>query len=191
MAHRFNPAHRHRLNSEERRRFLPPEKVLQEAGIKPGDKVIDIGAGTGFFALPAAHLTGKNGRVVAVDVSEEMLDELNKNVPDELKDVVEGVQGEAENLPFEDEHFDVAILANLLHESEDPARILLEAARVLKKDGRVIVVEWQKKQTLHGPPMDERLDLDEIKQMMSDAGLIVDKVSELEYHVLVRGKKRG
>lgn len=191
MAHRFNPSHKHRLNSEERRKILPPEAILQKTGLKAGEKVVDIGAGIGYFAIPAARTVGLNGRLVAVDVSEEMLTELKSSVPDELRSVVETVAGEAENLPLESEQFDVAILANVLHESEQPDRVASEAVRVLKNGGRLAVVEWQKKETPHGPPLDERLSVEEIKEMLNKAGAEVTAVDELRFHVFISGRKQG
>ena len=57
--------------------MLPPEKVLLLTGLKEGDIFLDIGAGIGYFAIPAAEITGESGKVIAADISPEMLDELN------------------------------------------------------------------------------------------------------------------
>ena len=77
MSHKFNPASMHKLDNSGRREMLPPEKVLLLTGLKEGDIFLDIGAGIGYFAIPAAEITGESGKVIAADISPEMLDELN------------------------------------------------------------------------------------------------------------------
>ncbi|MCL6442672.1 MAG: class I SAM-dependent methyltransferase [Alicyclobacillus sp.] len=71
MGHRFNPAHVDRLLGDERRKLLPPERVLSELDIRMDSTMADIGCGPGYFTLPAAEATTAN--VYGVDVSPEML----------------------------------------------------------------------------------------------------------------------
>ena len=72
----FDPSRRHRLSSSERRRRLPPEKILAEIGLGPGDTFVDIGCGTGFFTLPAAMRVGPSGKAIGLDISPEMIADL-------------------------------------------------------------------------------------------------------------------
>ncbi|RUM88282.1 MAG: methyltransferase, partial [Thermodesulfatator sp.] len=62
MAHRFDPRKKHKLESEERRRLLPPEAVLELLELTPGETLVDLGCGPGYFALPAAERLGPKGR---------------------------------------------------------------------------------------------------------------------------------
>ena len=64
---RFNSSLANRLDDPDRLLWLPPHEVIAALGIQPGDVVADIGAGTGYFALPLARAVGPKGKVCAVD----------------------------------------------------------------------------------------------------------------------------
>ena len=76
MMHRFDPKNLARLDSPERRALLPPEKTLHTIGLKEGETLLDIGAGIGYFSIPALDIVGPAGSVIAADLSSEMLAEL-------------------------------------------------------------------------------------------------------------------
>lgn len=71
MDKRFNPEHAAKLDNPERRKALPPETILTLLDIQTGDTVLDLGAGTGYFTLPASKLCRE---VIALDVEPQMLD---------------------------------------------------------------------------------------------------------------------
>ncbi len=79
MPHKFDPARLARLMSDERRRELPPDRILLRAGLGAGQTLVDIGCGPGFFVLPAARIVGPRGRVIGLDTSPVMVAELRKN----------------------------------------------------------------------------------------------------------------
>jgi precorrin-6B methylase 2 len=74
MPHKFNPHNMKKL--EERKKILPPGKVLMELALSRGDVMVDVGAGSGYFSIPASEIVGEKGRVIAVDNSKEMIQEL-------------------------------------------------------------------------------------------------------------------
>jgi ubiquinone/menaquinone biosynthesis C-methylase UbiE len=61
---------------KERRAWQNPENILLSIGLKPGSTFIDLGCGDGFFAVPAANIVGRNGRVYALDMNSEAIDRL-------------------------------------------------------------------------------------------------------------------
>jgi predicted methyltransferase len=71
----FNPREAHRLEDPERRLCMPPADVLAALNIRAGIRVADIGAGTGYFGIPIAQSVGPGGKVFAIDVQLEMLNE--------------------------------------------------------------------------------------------------------------------
>ena len=75
MTHKFDAKNRHKLDNPKRREMLPPEKTLIRLGLKQGDIVADIGCGIGYFTIPAANIVGDSGKVFAMDISPEMLEE--------------------------------------------------------------------------------------------------------------------
>src|SRR5512140_1649839 len=74
---RFDPAKADRLDDPERANALPPQTILSTIGVTPSMRVADVGAGTGFFAIPFARIAES---VEAIDVEPQMLDRLRKRV---------------------------------------------------------------------------------------------------------------
>ena len=73
MTHKFNIDNKHKLDSPKWRELLPPSETLKKLELYDGAIAADIGCGIGYFTLPAAELVGSQGRVYALDVSEEIL----------------------------------------------------------------------------------------------------------------------
>jgi len=189
MAHKFDPRHKGRLDSPERRKRLNPERVLSLLPLEPEQVVADIGCGPGFFTLPLAHrLT--NGQVVALDISEEMLATVREKVASAGVGNVElRASGEA-NFPVPPASLDGAFLAFVLHELEQKTTFLEQVNESLKPGGWLAVLEWYKKQTGHGPPPHERLALEEVQALAAGAGFTVTREQELnEDHYLVLLKR--
>ncbi|MBN1534583.1 MAG: methyltransferase domain-containing protein [Spirochaetes bacterium] len=166
MAHRFNPEHFTRLDNPERRRTLPPEEILRLAGLRAGDRMIDIGAGSGYFAIPAAGIAGDGGSVTAVDVSEAMLTILRERVESAGVRNVDIVLSTEYGLDVPSESHDLALLCTVLHEVDDRERFLREARRVLRPGGRIAVVEWRREPMEAGPPLEHRIGVDETMAAM-------------------------
>src|SRR5579883_2360045 len=101
----FRHAHAHKLDDPERERWLPTADVVQQLGLQPGMHVADIGAGTGYFAIPMARAVSPGGRVFAVDVQPEMLDLLRARLEPSLPVVL--VEGEATRTTLTDHSVDL------------------------------------------------------------------------------------
>ena len=109
------------------------------ASLKEGETVIDLGSGGGFDAFLAAKKVGPTGRVIGVDMTQEMIDLACKNAQKRKTTNVEFRLGEIENLPVENETVDVIISNCVVNLSVDKAKVFKEAARVLKSGGRVAI----------------------------------------------------
>ncbi|NYT00729.1 MAG: class I SAM-dependent methyltransferase [Methanocellales archaeon] len=158
MAHRFEGDF-NKLDNKRRREILPPENILREIGVKQGDVLIDFGCGIGYFTTPALDFVGDEGRVIAIDTSERMLDELKKRA------------GARENLEIikSDKIIDVKadyiLLVNVLHEIESPKEFLSGCFESLSENGKVVVIDWQKKEADLGPPVNHRISKEEVVDM--------------------------
>jgi len=105
--------------------------------IKKGDVVLDLGSGAGFDCFLASKKVGDNGKVIGVDMTNEMIKKARENAKKYNYSNVEFKLGEIENLPIEDESIDVIISNCVINLSPDKNEVFKEAYRVLKKNGKM------------------------------------------------------
>ncbi|SPF36415.1 Methylase involved in ubiquinone/menaquinone biosynthesis [Candidatus Desulfosporosinus infrequens] len=191
MAHKFNPANKNKLDDQWRRQNLPPILTLEKLGLIPGDTMADLGCGIGYFTIPAAEIVKATNNVFALDTSEEMLAEVEKRaILADVSNIIVVKTGEY-NLMLPDESVSFALMVNVLHEIEDKEQFLQEARRLLKFAGKIAVVDWEKKPTEVGPPLDHRISFDEVKDMLEITGykLIKDMPLAGVFYGMVAVKK--
>ncbi len=175
MPHVFDPSIAHVLESEWRKRNFPAEKiieVIEELDVKR-EVAIDVGAGTGYITLPLAKIFKK---VYAIEISMEMAEKLRKNLEKEdIKNVGIIV---TEKPPEFDFKIDLVIFSMVLHEMEKPEEYLCWS----KRADYVIIAEWKKIEDDFGPPVNDRLSLDEILRLCPFKVVKVDE--SLPYHYI-------
>lgn len=188
--HKFNAAHRAYLDSQERRSYLEPPRILRSFRLRAGMRIVDIGSGTGFFAIPAAEMVGPEGHVYAVDLSPEMLEDLQAKLERTERGNLDALRSTEDRIPLPDASVDFAFLACVLHELDGPAT-LLEARRVLRPAGRLGIVDWKKEDSEFGPPKAHRLDEEEARGVLSDAGFEPTRTFEAgEHHYGIEARVR-
>ena len=109
------------------------------ASLKEGEIVLDLGSGAGFDCFLAANKVGKTGRVIGVDMTPEMIDKARENATKGNYENVEFMLGEIENLPAGDNSVDVLISNCVINLSPNKKRVFMEAFRVLKPQGRLMI----------------------------------------------------
>jgi len=109
------------------------------ASLREGETVLDLGSGAGFDCFLAGNKVGKNGRVIGVDMTPEMIEKARNNTKEGNYGNVEFRLGEIENLPVADNSVDVVISNCVINLSPDKRRVFKEAFRVLKPNGRIMV----------------------------------------------------
>ncbi len=124
-----------------------------------GTSIADIGAGSGFFAVPFARAIEPDGWLFAVDLQLEMLDFLRAKLRDAASPRnLELIAGEATATNLKDASCDLVFLGNVWHELDDRARVLRETARILRPGGRVAILDWRSDVPQPpGPPRDHRI----------------------------------
>jgi ubiquinone/menaquinone biosynthesis C-methylase UbiE len=166
--HAFHPHHL-RAMEEARRHLTPPEEVLGELSLDPQGVLVDVGAGTGFLAVPAARYLAQ-GKVVAVDHQEDMVQALRQRAQEEGLANLEAHAASAERLPLPDGSADAVTFSMVLHDLASPHRALAEAWRVLRPGGRVAVVEWEPGERDFGPPSHLLWEPSELVRRLQESG---------------------
>jgi ubiquinone/menaquinone biosynthesis C-methylase UbiE len=115
---------------------------LREAlGPQPGEHVLEVGPGTGYYSLSVAEGVAPGGQLDIFDVQQEMLDHTMRRANEASVENIVPTQGDARRLPYADASFDAAFLVTVLGEIPDQDAALHELARVLKAGGRLVVGE--------------------------------------------------
>jgi ubiquinone/menaquinone biosynthesis C-methylase UbiE len=122
-----------------RRRYMRP--VLDWVGIRPGERVLELGPGPGVFTVDAAQRVGPEGWLIAVDIQPKMVAQVEERVREAGLTNVETHVASAYDLPLDDESINRAFLVTVLPEIPDRARALAELRRVLKPDGVLSITE--------------------------------------------------
>lgn len=126
--------------------------TVEQSGLRPGQRVLDIAGGTADLAIQFARRVGASGEVVLTDINPAML-ALGRDRMLDAGIMAPAVQCDAEHLPFADAHFDCVSVAFGLRNMTRKDRALAEMHRVLKPGGRLLVLEfsrvWQPLQPLY------------------------------------------
>ncbi|CAN5245642.1 bifunctional demethylmenaquinone methyltransferase/2-methoxy-6-polyprenyl-1,4-benzoquinol methylase UbiE [soil metagenome] len=117
------------------------EKSVEMSGAKPGDQILDCATGTGDLAFEFKKRVGHTGNVTGTDFCKEMIEHAPAKA-DKKQLVVKFEVADAMDLPYEDNSFDVASIAFGIRNVDDPLQCLKEMARVVKKGGRVVILEF-------------------------------------------------
>ncbi|MGH2797781.1 MAG: class I SAM-dependent methyltransferase [Thermoleophilaceae bacterium] len=113
-------------------------EILEPAA---GERVLEVGPGTGYYALPVARWLAPDGRLDVLDVQQEMLDHTLRRAADEGIANITPVLADARGMPYPDDSFDAAYLVTVLGEVPDQDAALRELRRVVRPGGRIVVGE--------------------------------------------------
>jgi ubiquinone/menaquinone biosynthesis C-methylase UbiE len=108
---------------------------------EPGERILEIGPGTGYYTLDMAEWVGADGTIEIFDLQQEFLDHTMRRASERGLDNVAPTQGDATALPYEEGAMDAVVLTAVLGEIPDPSAALREIRRVLKPSGRLVVGE--------------------------------------------------
>jgi ubiquinone/menaquinone biosynthesis C-methylase UbiE len=157
------------------------ERLREILEPSPGERVLEIGPGTGYYTLDLAEWVGADGAVDIFDLQQEMLDHTIRRARERGLWNVNPTQGDAQELPYDDDSFDAAVLVTVLGEIPDQGAALREIARVLRPGGRLIVGE------LFGDP--HMVTVGSLQQRAEAAGLRLERRvgSRLAYFARLEG----
>lgn len=158
--------------------FLNPTEVLKHLKLRKDIIAVDFGCGSGSWTLPLAKKL-EDGIIYAIDILEEPLSALRGRAELEKVSNIKTILANVENKQgstLSDNSVDLVLMSNLLFQLEDKKGVFVEAKRILKREGQVLVVDWKEDAPLG--PKENRVSEKEVKKIASELGLKLKKEFE-------------
>jgi len=167
--------------------LINAQLLLERSGIGEGMKVADLGCGiSGHFVFPAARLVGKKGKIYAVDILRNVLETIVKIARQDRLENVETVWSDLETFgatKIDPASLDIAFLINTLYQTKRKIDVIKEAARLVKKNGKIVVAEWKNIAIPFGPSPENRVNEPLLKDWLAKIGFTVEDEFEAgPYH---------
>jgi len=156
------------LEDPSRDEWQKPHDVITALGLKPTDTIADIGAGTGYFARRFALHAGK---VYAVDIDEKLLEIARDHAPPNLETILAA----PDDPRIPSAKIDTIFFCDVLHHIDNRPAYYAKLAKALKKGGRIVVIDFYKKELPVGPPPEMKLSAEEITAEFQKAGFALAK----------------
>jgi ubiquinone/menaquinone biosynthesis C-methylase UbiE len=166
---------KHEHSGGTRRAFENPKEILAMAGITSGNTVmLDVGAGSGYLSIAAAEIMGSGSKVYAIDSHEGSVKALEKEIAEKgLKNVTVITADALNGIPLQRDTVDICLMSNVVHgfvANGEMNKVLKNINAVLKDDGKLIIIDFKKVETPVGPPLDIRLNPDEVANLVLSYG---------------------
>jgi ubiquinone/menaquinone biosynthesis C-methylase UbiE len=129
------------LSASGRDRWQRPDDVVEVLALRPGESVADLGSGDGYFLPHLSRAVGPEGRVYAVEVEADLVEQLTARVDEESLENVEVILGHYDDPQLPDKELDTVLIVNTYHHIEERPAYFARLARDLSDRGRVVVIE--------------------------------------------------
>lgn len=166
------------IHDSERRRWDDPEAILSSIGLGPGFTFVDIGCGRGFYALPAARIVGRTGKVYGLDTDAESIAALKEQAARERLENLYLTVGRAEETIVCRQCADIVFIGMALHDFQDPPGVLENARSMVKPDGKLVDLDWKKEASEFGPPLAIRFSVEKAAGLIEAAGFTVESTGD-------------
>lgn len=178
-----------RFESEERNAYQKPDEVIKFLGDLSGKKIIDIGAGSGYFSVRLAEVGAK---VIAADVDEKFQAYIKKRIED---NGLEELGIELRKIPYdspslEKGEVDMVLIVNTYHHIEDRLPYFKQVLEGIAEGGELVIIDFFKRDTPVGPPLNHKIAKDVVVKELKEAGFteIEENTELLEYQYILRAK---
>lgn len=166
--------------------FSNPEQNVLQLGLREGMRVADFGAGTGAYSLSAGQHVGHTGHVYAIEVQKDLVKRLESEIKNWGVSNVECIWGNIEKnqgTKIADRSMDAIIIANVLFQAEDKLGLIDEARRILKKDGRILFIDWLSSFSGMGPSPEHVVTPEMAESLFKKRGFkFVEKINTNPHH---------
>ena len=156
-----------------------PEAVIDSLGIRLGDDVADLGAGSGYFTLRLAEAVGPTGNVYAVDVDPQMLEYIERRAQEKQLDNIQTILAEPHDPKLGSASVDLIFTCITLHHISDRGKYYPLLAQALKPGGRLVNVDFEKRPSPVGPSLEMRLARKDVIKELEAAGFRLIKEYDL------------
>lgn len=166
------------------KKFLDPEQVLFKTGLDRSAVVVDLGAGSGFFATAAGKIVGDDGRVFVVDILESALAHVSSEARIRRLRNIQTIRHDLEKgeVPqIAAGSADLIVAANLLHQLADSDNLMKEVYRLLKTGGKLLVIDWNQNMAVIGPKPEHRVTETDIKTLAQKVHLKFKNAIETDH----------
>ena len=196
------PENGHRAHGFSSAFFLDSDEIIQELDLKGNETFMDAGCGDGHIAIKVVEEYLPDGEVYAVDIYDASIEDMEtykkdnnvENLTNIVADIPEGIPG------VEDESMDVVLLVNVFHgfkASRQLDEAVCELARIVKKDGKIAIMDYKAWDVPKGPPTKMRSSPEDLEELFSNHGLkktylneeIGEDIPEGKSHYLIMFEK--
>jgi ubiquinone/menaquinone biosynthesis C-methylase UbiE len=179
------------LDREERDIEEEPNRALDALGLKRGDIVADVGAGSGYMSVRMAKRVGNEGRVYAEDIQPEMIALLNKRLTREKVTNVVPILGLINDPKLPEATLDLILLVDVYHEFSEPQLMLRGLRAALKPTGRLVLLEYRKEDPNVPIRLEHKMTVAEAKMELEAEGFTLTKADERlpRQHILIFTKR--
>jgi ubiquinone/menaquinone biosynthesis C-methylase UbiE len=153
-----------------RAKWQQPDKVVKIMNLKPGDVVADIGAGTGYFTRRFARAVGPEGRAIGLDIETSLVNYMKEDAQKLNLKNYEARIVKADDPEFPLRSVDVVFLCNTYHHIDNRGDYFRKVSKGLKAGGRVVIVDFYKKELPIGPPPAHKMSQENVKKEFKQAG---------------------
>ncbi len=178
------------FDAPERAAWQKPAEVVAALNLKPGQRVADLGAGTGYFLAHLANAVGRKGKVLALEVEPTLVEHLRQRAAREQVPQVDVVLTPKDRPALPHHGVDLVFIADTFHHLDHRQRYLAEMRELLPPLGRVAIIDWMKKPLPEGPPPDHKLSRERVVGEMTGAGFeLVESPDFLPYQYFLIFRK--
>jgi ubiquinone/menaquinone biosynthesis C-methylase UbiE len=150
--------------------FFSPDQLLDRLGIKEGDTILDAGCGDGFISIAASDLVGESGLVFAIDLDARSIEMLIHALREKRIGNIDVIRADiSKTLPIENRIIDFCLMVNVFHgllENQETRPVLRELKRILKYDGKLVIVDFKKMESYPGPPITIRIEPEKMESIL-------------------------
>jgi predicted methyltransferase len=175
------------LERPEREQEEAPTIAIRALGLKPGQVVADIGAGSGYYTVRMAREVGPSGKVIATDIQPGMLEILRRRIQQDGLSNVELVLGAADDPKLPEQSIDLALMVDVYHELSAPQAFVRRLRAALKPTGRLVLLEFRKEDPRIPIRPEHKMSIAEVKAELEPEGFRLSAVlNDLPWqHILV------